>query len=196
MYLYRCARRGDFDKKCPQAEIVTGNNNHSYEDGVEYIHFFKFSKNAESYFRKNISYIKGSSYHVGYTIIEVLESDVSKYLGYGLYRNEETKFPVFMHFSEKDNDEMDYKVVLEYAIPIDVYNSFSKKYFFRVKDDYDNQVYEDVKFYDSIPAEFRNDKDYYEYLSIVNNLNDKYKGDSLLIGEEILSLYSDRLKNK
>ena len=90
----------------------------------------------------------------------------------------------------------DYRVILEYAIPIDVYNSFSKKNFFRVRDEYDNQVYEDRNFYDSIPTELKNDNDYYSYLSTINDLKIKYDGDSSLMGEEILSIYNDRLKEK
>ncbi len=182
---------------CPQAEVITGNNSYSYDDGIEYIHFFRFSKDAEFYFRRNITYIKGSNYHVGYTIIEVSENDVSKYLGYGLYDNEEITTSVFIDdFEEMNKRKKDYRVILEYAIPIDVYNSFSKKNFFRVRDEYDNQVYEDRNFYDSIPTELKNDNDYYSYLSTINDLKIKYDGDFSLMGEEILSIYNDRLKEK
>lgn len=197
MYLYRCARRGDFDKNCPQAEVITGNNSYSYEKGIEYIHFFRFSKDAEFYFRRNITYIKSSNYHVGYTVLEVSESDVSKYLGYGLYDNEEIKTPIFIDdFEEMNKRKKDYRVVLEYAIPMEVYNSFPKKSFFRVRDEYDDQIYEDIEFYDSIPTELKNDNDYNEYLDIINNLKIKYDWDSSLIGEEIISKYNDRLKEK
>lgn len=179
MYLYRCARRGDFDKNCPIAPVVTGTNSFEYDEGIEYIHFFRFAKDAELYFRHNIAYIKGSNYHVGYIVIEVDEADFSNFLGYGIYTVGN------LHLDDNSNI---FRPRLEYAIPKMVYDNLSKKLFFKVKEEYADVVPGEI-YYDRIPDEFRNDEEYEKYMSIVNSLNHKYKGDIDLIGEELLAMY-------
>lgn len=198
MYLYRCARRGDFDKDCPMDPIVTGDNSFSYEEDEEYIHFFRFSKDAEFYFRRNITYIKSSNYHVGYMIVDVLENEVAKYLGYGLYDDTDyNKTPTFIDsFKQNGKKNKENRVILEYAIPKKVYNNFLNRYFFRVKDEYDETVYENMNFFERIPFEFRNNYEYDEYMEIINNLKVRYDGDSKLIGEDVVTQYMQVMNKK
>lgn len=169
MYIYRCAKRGDFDKDCTQVEPLVGDNSHKYEDGIEYIHFFRYAKDAEYYFRRNPRMIKGSEYHVGYTIVEVDENEILKFLGYGIYVMGEV-------FLEKNKNL--YRPLLEYAIPKKKFDEFVNKYFFRVREQYD-EVY-----YDKIPDEFRNDNEHQKYLNFINELCVVHNVDPNLIREE------------
>ena len=180
MYLYRCAKRGDFDKNCPQVPVINGNNTHQYEDRVEYVHFFRYAKDAEYYFRKNHEYIKNSNYHVGYMVIDVDENEITKYICYRIY----VIGPIFL-----ENDKNLYRPILEYAIPKALYDSYCKKYFFKAKEEYSENVNSKELFYDRIPDEFRNDDEYEKYLNLINELSIKYNGNAELIGEEILLAY-------
>lgn len=174
MYIYRCAKRGDFDKCCIQADVNTGDNSYTYEDGIEYIHFFRYAKDAEYYFRSSPQMIKGSEYHVGYTVVEVDENEISKFLGYGIY----VIGPVFL-----ENDKNLYRPLLEYAIPKYLYDGFNK-HFFKVKEKYAEEV-DGETYYDRIPDEFRNDSEHKEYLNIINDLCLKQNENPNLIGKEM-----------
>lgn len=208
MYLYRCTRKGDFDKECPQYPVVTGNNSYKYEEGVEYIHFFRFAKDAEYYFRRNPVPINSSNYHVGYTVVDIDESEISKYLGYGIYvvgqiQSENEMVPVrdiitgeVVRKVQLENYENIYRPILEYAIPKKLYDEFNEKYFFNVKEEYSKENNNQEKYYNKIPDEFRNDVEYEEYMDIINKLNIKYDGNAELIGEEVLSQYQIEIKKK
>ena len=188
MYIYRCAKRGDFDKDCIQMDVNTGDNSHIYEDGVEYIHFFRYAKDAEYFFRRSPQMIKGSEYHVGYTVAEVAENEISKFLGFGIY----VIGPLFL-----EDDKNFYRPLLEYAIPKYLYDGFNK-HFFKVKEKYAEDVAGET-YYNRIPDEFRNDSEYEEYLNIVNELcfkqnkNPNQGGEEMThqIGKEILLSYQE-----
>ena len=175
MYIYRCAKRGDFDKKCIQVEPFVGDNSHEYEDGIEYMHFFRYANDAEYYFRRNPQAIKDSEYHVGYTIVEVDENEISRFIGYGIY----VIGPVFL-----EDDKNLHRPLLEYAIPKYLCDQFVNKWFFKVKEEYAEDVDGEI-YYDRIPDEFRNDSEHEEYLNIVNELCLKQNGNPNLIGDEM-----------
>lgn len=174
MYIYRCAKRGDFDRNCIYVEPLVGDNSHKYEDGTEYIHFFRYAKDAEYFFRRNIQMIKGSEYHVGYTIVEVDENEILKFLGYGIY--------VIGEVLLEKNKNL-HRPLLEYAIPKKLFDEFDNKYFFRVREQYAENIDDEI-YYDKIPDEFRNDNEHEEYLNFVNELCVKHNADPNLIGEE------------
>lgn len=182
MYIYRCAKRGDFDKECIQTDVNTGDNSHIYDNGVEYIHFFRYAKDAEYFFRRSPQMIKGSEYHIGYTVAEVDENEISKFLGYGIY----VIGPVFL-----ENDKNFYRPLLEYAIPKYLYDGFDK-HFFKVKEKYAEDV-DDETYYDRIPDEVRNDSEHAEYLNIVNELILKQNGNSDQTGEEMAHQIGEKI---
>lgn len=194
MFIYRCAKRKDVSNDCVQYPPLIGDNSHNYIDGVEYTHFFRFAKDAEYYFRRNIHPYDSSEYHVGYTVVEVDESDISEFLGYGIY---------VMGTVYLENEKNLFRPLLEYAVPKDAYKKIQNTHFFRVKDKWQDNADAEV-YYDSIPERFRNDVEYDEYIRMVNELCVKYGENpykvservAYQIGEAILQTYKEHLSRK
>lgn len=158
MYIYRCVKRDENNKD----DVITGENTHHYEENKLYQHFFKYSKDAEFYFRHSLIPMNSPNYHIGYLIINIDESLLEQYRGYGIYN--------FGKYSLNPED----KILIpleEYAIPIEILEHVSEKYFS-----------------EKIPEELKNDSLHDNYMEIVMKLYREYNGDSKKIIKEISNM--------
>lgn len=138
--------------------IVLGDNTHNYKDNIDYCHFFKYSKDAEFYFKSSFIPLNSNDYHVGYMVLEIDDSKVEEYKGYGIYN--------IGKISLDDKDKIEVPLI-EYAIPDEI-----------IKDP--NFLY-----FENIPTNYKNDIEHKKYIENILKLYKKYNGDYNLIIKEI-----------
>lgn len=61
-----------------------GENTHNYQEGIDYIHFFKYSQSAEFYHNNNLEI---QNPHIAYMVADIPNNILNNYLGYGYYNS-------------------------------------------------------------------------------------------------------------
>ena len=159
MYLFRCVPRGEITNKMnDRFYIMIGDNTHNYKENIEYRNFFKYSKDAEFYFRYSFVPSTSNDYHIGYMVLEIDEEIVEEYKGYGIYNIGK------ISLDEKDRIAVPF---IEYAIPDEIVEHSNFLYF------------------ENIPEKYKNDEERREYIKRILELYKKYNGDYNLIIKEI-----------
>lgn len=67
-----------------EVSTTKGENTHNYLEGVEYIHFFKYSQSAEFYHTNNLEI---HNPHIVYMTADIPNNILNDYLGYGYYNS-------------------------------------------------------------------------------------------------------------
>lgn len=113
MRLYRCISAREitsvFKGNNNYDALIKGNNTHNYQKGIDYVHFFRFSKDAEIYAKKPITSINSLDHYIAFMVVNIPYEIIKPYFGYGIY--------------SCDIPNMDYMPVPEYAIPKELVKS-------------------------------------------------------------------------
>lgn len=160
--------RGEQDRNI---SIIKGENTHEYQEGVDYIHFFRFHESAE-YYHNNTFAMQNP--RIAYMVANVPNEILKETIGYGYYNGVETDITKL---------EGTTLPLPEYAIPKDL---FRTEYIIEVN----NHIGYEYK---------RKNDEYKRYLELVASLLERYDYNHYTVGrvlhnmnlEELLGITDD-----
>lgn len=151
--------------------VVRGENTHQYQEGINYIHFFRYHESAEFYFSNN--HVTQNP-RIAYMVANIPNEVLRKNIGYGIYNGIKTEL------KELEGFPIPFP---EYAIPQEL---FEQKYIVEVS----NNIGYEYK---------RKDNEYSHYLEVVAILLEVYDYNHYAVArklqemniEEILGVVDD-----
>ncbi len=161
-------------------------NNHKYQEGKEYIHFFRYNEFATYYFNfgKDGSYEKENENYILFMTANIPEDILEKFSGFGFYELNGEKLPI-----------------PEYAIPIEefstefIVNITNRPMGFYVRENENEEYKKYLELVSSLKNSFTSMKDITDFL--LNNDFECLLGISVdKRSEEELKKYSDWLLSK
>lgn len=116
--------------------VNKGVNTHTYKENEEYVHFFRYSQDAEMYKKSTSIDLLAENHYIAFMVANIPNEILEKYQSYGEYRYDNNK-------SDLHNC---YIPICEYAIPL---HEMKREYI--------------VDIDTLIPYEYKSNKDEYEY---------------------------------
>lgn len=134
--------------------ITKGENTHNYQEGINYIHFFRYNESAEYYHNYSVG---RQNPHIAYMVANIPNEILRKTIGYGYYNGVNTSIKKL---------EGTTLPLPEYAIPKEL---LKPEYIINVS----NHIGYEYK---------RNDNEYSRYLELVVYLLEKYDYNHYTVG--------------